>query len=166
MSTPGLDCDLSTARLGSGGFADVYEGTYNFHGLSEPAPVAVKVFKNAQGPAIRKQIADEVRIGARVQCVNCVRLFGVAELPDKGPAVVMELACGGSLRDLLDDREDAPCLPWALRIKWLQHVAEGMAALHAVRPRPIVHRDLKAANVLLSSTDMEQARENTPFVEA
>ena len=114
------------------------------------------MFKNAQGPAIRKQIMDEVRMGARIQCVTCVRLFGVVELPKKGPAVVMELACGGSLRDLLDDRERAPCLPWALRIKWLQHVAEGMAALHAARPKPIVHRDLKAANVLLSSTDTDQ----------
>ena len=107
---------------------------------------------------MRSMIVDEARTAARVQHEHCVRLFGVVELPKKGPAVVMELACGGSLRDLLDDRERAPCLPWALRIKWLQHVAEGMAALHAVRPRPIGHRDLKAANVLLSSTDMEQAR--------
>ena len=67
----------------------------------------------------------------------------------------MELAAGGSLRDVLHD--EARALPWPLRVNWLAQIAEGMAELHAMLPRPIVHRDLKAANVLLSSADLGQA---------
>ena len=99
-----LECDMRR-ELGSGGFADVYEGTYRFHGPREPMPVALKVFKNANGPAMRKLIVDEVRTGARVQHAYCIRLFGVVELHDKGLSMVMELARGGSLHDVLDKRE-------------------------------------------------------------
>ena len=105
---------------------------------------------------MRSMIVDEARTAARVQHEHCVRLFGVVELPRKGPAMVMELARGGSLRDVLDDCTRAPALPWALRAKWMLHVAKGMAALHAALP-PIVHRDLKAANVLLSDADLPRA---------
>ena len=77
---------------------------------------------------MRSMIVDEARTAARVQHEHCVRLFGVVELPRKGPAMVMELARGGSLRDVLDDCTRAPALPWALRAKWMLHVAEGMAA--------------------------------------
>ena len=69
----------------------------------------------------------------------------------------MELAQGGSLRCALDDK--ALALPWPLRIRLLLGVAEGMRHLHRADAghRPIVHRDLKAANVLLSSKDLQQA---------
>ena len=61
----------------------------------------------------------------------------------------MELARGGSLRDLLSSA--APeALPWPRRLAWLIGIADGMAELHALLPQPIVHRDLKAANVLLT----------------
>ena len=69
----------------------------------------------------------------------------------------MELAQGGSLRRALDDELQA--LPWLLRSRLLLEVAEGMRHLHRADAghRPIVHRDLKAANVLLSSADLPRA---------
>ena len=69
----------------------------------------------------------------------------------------MELAQGGSLRRALDDESQA--LPWPLRARLLLEVAEGMRHLHRADAghQPIVHRDLKAANVLLSSADLPRA---------
>ena len=71
--------------------------------------------------------------------------------------MLLELAKGGSLRGVLSDTTGTPSLPWPLRTKWLGQIAAGMAELHAMRPVPIVHRDLKASNVLLSSPDHECA---------
>ena len=69
----------------------------------------------------------------------------------------MELAEGGSLRHALDD--EALTLSWPLRMRLLLEVAEGMRYLHRADEgrRPIVHRDLKAANVLLDNKNMEHA---------
>ena len=69
----------------------------------------------------------------------------------------MELARGGSLRDVLSNAEPGT-LPWPRRLAWLIGIADGMAELHALLPYPIVHRDLKAANVLLSDGGMAPPR--------
>jgi len=44
-----------------------------------------------------------------------------------------------------------------MRAKWLMEIAIGMAQMHALLPTRIIHRDLKAANVLLSATDLDKA---------
>ena len=65
----------------------------------------------------------------------------------------MELAQHGSLRDFLSDTTTDE-LPWTRRLAWLSGIAAGMAELHAQLPNAIVHRDLKAANVLLADGGM------------
>ena len=67
---------------------------------------------------------------------------------------MIELAEGGSLRRVLDDRARYPEVAWNIRISWLVGIATGMAELHNMLPRGIIHRDLKSANVLLSSVDI------------
>jgi serine/threonine protein kinase len=68
----------------------------------------------------------------------------------------MELA-NGSLRDVLSDRRGYPTIAWSVRLRLLADIAQGMAKLHSLRPCAIIHRDLKAANVLLSSADLQVA---------
>lgn len=48
-------------------------------------------------------------------------------------------------------------VPWELRYKWLLQIAQGMLEMHAHKPLPVLHRDLKASNVLLDAADISKA---------
>uniref|UniRef100_A0A7S2IE47 Protein kinase domain-containing protein n=1 Tax=Haptolina brevifila TaxID=156173 RepID=A0A7S2IE47_9EUKA len=89
-------------------------------------------------PSVRR----EVRVLARVQHPNVVRLFGVCLRPVV--RVVLPLA-DGSLRDAISDHRDAISAQAAVAL--LCGIARGMAAIHA---HAILHLDLKPENVLLS----------------
>ena len=65
-------------------------------------------------------------------------------------AVAFCAADGGALRQVLSERTVHPNLDWGLRVRWLAEITEGLQRLHSLRPRALIHRDLKAANVLLS----------------
>ena len=69
---------------------------------------------------------------------------------------MLELA-GASLRSVLSDRAQHPDISWALRVRWLCQICEGLQRLHSLLPRPLIHRDLKAGNVLLSCGDLSVA---------
>ena len=69
---------------------------------------------------------------------------------------MLELA-GASLRSVLSDRARHPDISWALRVRWLCQICEGLQRLHSLLPRPLIHRDLKAGNVLLSCADLSVA---------
>ena len=122
----------SDALLGSGSFADVYRGEYQFPGRREPVPVAFKVFRGGKHipKDLRAKTRAEAELGARLHHPNLVQLFGVVERDDIGMALVMELCEGDSLRQALDDA--AQMLSWELRTRWLLQIAEGMAELHSL----------------------------------
>ena len=68
-------------------------------------------------------------------------------------AMVMELADLGSLRQMLDDdgeRISGASRAWQLSIA--HDICAGMAHLHAKKPKPIMHNDLKSATILLCSS--------------
>ena len=154
-----LDMDVTLPPLGSGTSADTFRGTYRFTSKAEPTDVAVKLFRggHAASQAVRDQILQEIRIGARLQHENLVQMFGTIEVPGHGMVLVMELARGGSLRDVLSNRQGHPVIAWPVRVRWLTGIAQGMAKLHSLLPRAIIHRDLKSANVLLSNVDLQLA---------
>ena len=54
------------------------------------------------------------------------------------------------------DRAHGGHISWNTRVRWLKEIASGMDELHSSLPS-IIHRDLKAANVLLSSADRDKA---------
>jgi len=89
----------------------------------------------------------------RLEHPNIIRFIGVVKQDEvnKDPvSILLELAPGGDLEDLYTDRNEA--LPWDDRVRrLLQGVAQGMAYL---AQRDIVHRDLKALNVLLFPGDL------------
>ena len=143
--------------LGRGSFGDVYKGVYKFPN-QKPSPVAFKVFRNSRSNMkdIQFEAQSHSRLGQSHD--NIIGFQGViTELDvitelgetDRRIVFVLELAEGGSLRDVLDNRSLYPHLDWQERLRWLLQIAEGMQKMHSLKPHAIVHRDLKTANVLL-----------------
>ena len=103
------------------------------------------------------QILKEARLGLRLDHRHLIQLFGVLEIPQTGLVLVLELAAGGSLRAVLSDTDAHPEIGWDVRVRWMIGIAEGLQRLHDLRPRPVIHRDLKASNVLLSGLELSTA---------
>ena len=100
------------------------------------------------------EFVKECRIMSSLRHPNIVQFLGLHFFPgSEVPAIVMELLTT-SLHDLIEpDPRPAnpPYVPLGLKRSILHDVASGLACLHHHSP-PIVHRDLSAANVLLSSS--------------
>ena len=98
------------------------------------------------------EFVKECRIMSSLRHPNIVQFLGLHFFPgSQVPAIVMELLTT-SLHDLIEpDPRPAnpPYVPLGLKRSILHDVANGLAYLHHQSP-PIVHRDLSAANVLLS----------------
>ena len=165
VSAPCVGLDESRAVIGSsvlgrGSFADVRSGTYRFRAQGQATDVAYKIFRGGQNlsASMRETIEKEVAVGVRLHHPCLVRMIGIIHSIQHGPCLVLELCQGGSLRAALDRARDGELsLPWKLRVQWLEQIARGMAELHSLLPSSIIHRDLKAANVLLSSADLPRA---------
>lgn len=91
---------------------------------------------------------------------NITQFLGLCFIPNtQTPLLVME-KLEMSLGDLL---ECVPNLPLSLKVSFLEGVGCGLVYLHTMQP-PVVHRDLTANNVLLTSslvakiTDMGNSR--------
>ena len=69
-----------------------------------------------------------------------------------GAALVYELMAGGSVDARLAYANGRPPLPWCCRIRCAAQAGSALAFLHAQEP-PIIHRDVKAANVFLDGRD-------------
>nr|QJS39786.1 receptor-interacting serine/threonine-protein kinase 2 [Petromyzon marinus] len=76
--------------------------------------------------------------------------------------IVMEYMPNGSLDTLLHQKAVYPELPWPLRLRVLHEVALGVNFLHSLEP-PLLHRDLKASNVLLDEEFHVKAGTGTVF---
>ncbi|KAK8475559.1 hypothetical protein V6N11_016975 [Hibiscus sabdariffa] len=135
--------------VGKGGYGNVYKGT-----LKDGSEVAFKRFKNcsAAGDAT---FAHEVEVIASINHVNLVPFRGycTATVPMEGHQrlIVCDLMQNGSLHDHLFGSE-VPKISWPIRQKIAIGVARGLAYLHYGAQPAIIHRDVKASNVLLDDT--------------
>src|SRR6185436_3720412 len=104
--------------------------------------VAVKQIRAGAIAHAHERLRREARAVARLNHPAIVHVYDLVERED-GDWVVMELVTGRSLRQLLD--EEGPLSPLrAILLGW--EIAEGLAEAHA---NNILHRDLKAANVMV-----------------
>ncbi|KAM1108522.1 hypothetical protein ACFX2B_005104 [Malus domestica] len=129
-------------RLGKGGFGEVYKGT-----LPDGQQVAVKRLSRGSGQG-SEEFKNEVVLVAKLQHRNLVRILGFcSEGAEK--ILIYELVQNKSLDHFLYDSGNQVNLDWPSRYKIINGIARGIFYLHHDSRLKIIHRDLKASNVLL-----------------
>jgi serine/threonine protein kinase len=132
--------------IGRGGFGNVYKGM-----LSDGTEVAVKRFKNCSA-AGDVAFAHEVEVVASVRHVNLVAIHGycIATTQREGHQriIVCDLMHNGSLHDHLFGTGEC-IMEWPGRQRIAIGMARGLAYLHCGTQPAIIHRDIKASNILL-----------------
>ncbi|XP_051149292.1 probable receptor-like serine/threonine-protein kinase At5g57670 isoform X2 [Andrographis paniculata] len=134
----------SDNMVGKGGYAEVYKGV-----LEDEQTVAVKrLTKTASDERKEKEFLTEIGILGHVSHPNVTPLLGCCI--DNGLYLVFEFSSKGSVASLLHD-ENSPAMDWKTRFKIATGTARGLHYLHKSCPRRIIHRDIKASNVLLAA---------------
>ncbi|KAJ4849742.1 hypothetical protein Tsubulata_047593 [Turnera subulata] len=127
--------------IGKGGYAEVYKGR-----LQNGRLVAVKRLTRGTADEIVSDFLSEMGIMAHVNHPNTAKLIGYGV--EGGMHLVLELSPNGSLASLLYGAKEK--LSWHIRFKIALGTAEGLQYLHEDCQRRIIHRDIKAANILLT----------------
>ncbi|KAL5546082.1 hypothetical protein UlMin_005769 [Ulmus minor] len=129
-------------KLGHGGFGPVFKGL-----MPNGQEVAVKKLSVDSRQGLR-EFTNEVKLLLKLQHKNLVQLLGCCvEGPEK--MLVYEYLPNRSLDYFLFDKKKSASLDWATRFRIVTGVARGLLYLHEEAPERIIHRDIKASNILL-----------------
>ncbi|KAL9462974.1 hypothetical protein AB3S75_000893 [Citrus x aurantiifolia] len=129
-------------KLGEGGFGPVYKGV-----LRKGDEIAVKRLSGRSGQGLR-ELKNEASVIAKVQHKNLVRLLGCCIDRDE-KILIYEYMPNKSLDFFLFDRTKRMLLDWGIRVLIIEGIAQGLLYLHQYSRVRIIHRDLKASNILL-----------------
>uniref|UniRef100_A0A3Q3GQ57 Mitogen-activated protein kinase kinase kinase 7 n=1 Tax=Labrus bergylta TaxID=56723 RepID=A0A3Q3GQ57_9LABR len=102
--------------------------------------------KTIESESERKAFIVELRQLSRVNHPNIVKLYGSCHNP---VCLVMEYAEGGSLYNVLHGAEPLPYYTASHAMSWCFQCSQGVAYLHGMKPKALIHRDLKPPNLLL-----------------
>ncbi|XP_044490430.1 probable serine/threonine-protein kinase PBL28 isoform X1 [Mangifera indica] len=142
-------CSFSDENfLGKGGFGRVYRGTLRSGEVVAIKKMELPPFKVAEGEL---EFRVEVDILSRLDHPNLVSLIGYCA-DGKHRFLVYEYMQKGNLQDHLNGIGEAK-MDWPSRLKVALGAARGLAYLHSSSAVgiPIVHRDFKSTNILLSA---------------
>lgn len=135
--------------VGMGGYGNVYKGI-----LEDGSEVAFKRFKNCSA-AGDEAFVHEVKVIASVKHVNLLALRGYCTVtgPFEGHQriIVCDLMRNGSLYNHLFG-SGTKKLSWPIRQKITLGMARGLAYLHHGVQPAVIHRDIKASNILVDET--------------
>ncbi|KAL9241394.1 hypothetical protein vseg_015512 [Gypsophila vaccaria] len=129
--------------LGKGGHAEVYKGC-----LPDGSLVAVKRLTKKGEKQDEERTADflsELGIIAHVDHPNTAKLVGFGV--EGGLYLILQFAPFSSVESCLQDSSGG--MDWETRFKVALGVAEGLSYLHHTCQRRIIHRDIKASNILV-----------------
>ncbi|CAA7054326.1 unnamed protein product [Microthlaspi erraticum] len=131
-------------KLGQGGFGTVYKGI-----LPNGQEIAVKrlVVGSGQGDT---EFKNEVSLLTRLQHKNLVKLLGFCNEGEE-EILVYELVPNSSLDHFIFDEEKRSILTWEVRYRIIEGIVRGLVYLHEDSQLKIIHRDLKASNILLDA---------------
>ncbi|KAK6913047.1 Serine-threonine/tyrosine-protein kinase, catalytic domain [Dillenia turbinata] len=130
-------------KLGQGGFGPVYKGK-----LIDGREVAVKKLSNTSGQGI-VEFKNELILIAKLQHLNLVRVLGCCIHGEEEKMLVYEYMPNKSLDFFLFDPMRKEILDWKKRLNIIEGVAQGLLYLHRYSRFRVIHRDLKASNILL-----------------
>ncbi|CAN0896967.1 Cysteine-rich receptor-like protein kinase 10 [Linum grandiflorum] len=132
-------------KLGQGGFGPVYKGK-----MLNGKYIAVKRLSTSSKQGL-EELQTEVMLVAKLRHQNLVRLVGFCIEEDE-KLLVYEYLPNGSLDKFLFDQKRRLKLNWEMRYNIIVGIARGLLYLHEEYPLKIVHRDMKASNILLNES--------------
>ncbi|KAL1826247.1 hypothetical protein ACET3Z_004659 [Daucus carota] len=132
------------SKLGEGGFGSVYKGV-----MKDGQEIAVKRLAKDSRQGLT-EFKNEISCIAKLQHRNLVRLLGCCIEKDE-MLLIYEYMPNNSLNYLLFDKERKRQLDWPIRYNIINGIARGLLYLHQDSRLRVIHRDLKASNVLLDS---------------
>ncbi|KAI4369877.1 hypothetical protein MLD38_018274 [Melastoma candidum] len=131
-------------KIGQGGFGTVYKGR-----LNDGTLIAVKrAKKGVYEKHLGVEFQSEIRTLAQVEHLNLVKFFGFLEHGEE-KIVVVEYVSNGTLREHLDCMHGT-VLDISARLDIAIDVAHAITYLHMYTHHPIIHRDIKSSNILLT----------------
>ncbi|XP_023001213.1 G-type lectin S-receptor-like serine/threonine-protein kinase At1g11300 isoform X1 [Cucurbita maxima] len=133
--------DMSN-KLGQGGFGPVYKGR-----LLNGQEIAVKRLSRASKQGYEEFI-NEVRVISKLQHRNLVRLLGCC-IEGEEKMLIYEYMPNLSLDAFIFGSPNQQILDWRKRFHIIDGIARGLLYLHRDSRLKIIHRDLKASNILL-----------------
>ncbi|KAA8517995.1 hypothetical protein F0562_015469 [Nyssa sinensis] len=128
--------------LGQGGFGKVYRGVLPTSNIQ----VAVKRVAHDSRQGMREFVTEIVTIG-RLRHPNLVQLLGYCRHKQE-LLLVYDYMPNGSLDKFLYDQPERR-LNWAQRFRIIKNVASGLFYLHQQWIQVVIHRDIKASNILI-----------------
>ncbi|XP_055833715.1 G-type lectin S-receptor-like serine/threonine-protein kinase At4g27290 [Solanum dulcamara] len=129
-------------KIGEGGFGPVYKGI-----LEEGQEVAVKRLSRTSKQGL-DEFKNEVIYISKLQHRNLVRLLGCC-IQGEERMLIYEYMSNKSLDSYIFDQTKSKLLDWPKRFDIINGIARGLLYLHQDSRLRIIHRDLKASNILL-----------------
>ncbi|KAM3246101.1 hypothetical protein P3L10_007868 [Capsicum annuum] len=130
----------STNNLGEGGYGPVYKGM-----LLDGQEIAIKRLSRSSGQGL-VEFQNEIMLIAKLQHTNLVKLLGCC-IEGEEKILVYEYMTNKSLDFFLF--VSSISLKWNTRLNTIEGVVQGLLYLHKYSRLRVIHRDLKASNILL-----------------
>eukprot|EP00268_Persea_americana_P022699 TRINITY_DN2253_c0_g2_i1.p1 TRINITY_DN2253_c0_g2~~TRINITY_DN2253_c0_g2_i1.p1 ORF type:complete len:532 (-),score=98.10 TRINITY_DN2253_c0_g2_i1:156-1751(-) len=132
-------------KIGEGGFGTVYKAH-----LSDGQVVAIKRAKKEHYDSLRTEFSSEVDLLAKIDHRNLVKLLGYLDKGDER-IIITEYVPNGTLREHLDGQHGR-VLDFNQRLEISIDITHALTYLHLYTERPIIHRDVKSSNILLTES--------------